>query len=306
LTLNAELEVKREVREFYDSVGWKEIADGLYQNARYEDLRPVAREYVHRCHLRVNRHLPRTGDLFLDAGSGPIQYPEYLEYARGFRYRVCLDISEVALRQARQRIGERGLFVIGDITRLPFEASAFDGLVSLHTIHHLPPGEQEGGFRELVRVLADGGRGVIVYSWGMHSVLMRLARLPIAAATSIRRMLTGEDGSNDRAPSRLGRAESDREGLLSRPGTHTAHHDYRWAKAHLGDLPGFEIRVWRSVSTAFTRALIFDPLLGRIWLRILFRLEESAPRWFGRAGQYPLIVIHKGSSGKASGEESRA
>ena len=37
------MEIKRQVRDFYDSVGWKEIAEGLYQNARYEDLRPVMR-----------------------------------------------------------------------------------------------------------------------------------------------------------------------------------------------------------------------------------------------------------------------
>ena len=55
------------------------MGEGLYQNARYEDLRPVAREYISRCHQRVSRHLPPEGRLFLDAGSGPIQYPEYLD-----------------------------------------------------------------------------------------------------------------------------------------------------------------------------------------------------------------------------------
>ena len=54
-------EVKQQVRAFYDQVGWKTVGEGLYQNARYEDLRPVSREYIHRCHLRVNRHLQPTG-----------------------------------------------------------------------------------------------------------------------------------------------------------------------------------------------------------------------------------------------------
>jgi SAM-dependent methyltransferase len=301
--LDAEIQLKREVRDFYDSVGWKEIADGLYQNARYEDLRPVARDYVHRCHLRVKRHLLPEGKLFLDAGSGPIQYPEYLEYAHGFRSRVCLDISELALRQARQRIGDRGLFIIGDIMRLPFKSSAFDSLVSLHTIHHLPPDDQEGGFRELARVLAEGGKGAIVYSWGGHSALMRLARLPIAAVQAVRRVFSNGERSKDKPHVASPRADAVKDGLLTRPGTHTAHHDYRWALAHLADLPGFEIRVWRSVSTAFTRALIFEPLLGRVWLRILFWLEDLAPHWFGRVGQYPLFVIHKLSTRVAMGEE---
>src|SRR3990172_5725676 len=141
--MNAEIEIKRQVREFYDQVGWQQVSDGVYQNARYEDLRPVAREYVHKCHLRVGRHLRPTGDLFLDAGSGPIQYPEYLEYSRGYHHRVCADISRVALLEARQRIGDRqngghGRFVVADIARLPFSPRTFDSVVSLHTIHHLP------------------------------------------------------------------------------------------------------------------------------------------------------------------------
>lgn len=293
--MDTEIRVKQEVRDFYDSVGWKRIAEGLYQNARYEDLRPVAREYVHRCHLRVKRHLLAEGRMFLDAGSGPIQYPEYLEYAAGFHYRVCLDISSVALGHARERIGERGLYVVGDITRLPFKRSAFDSLASLHALHHLPRAEQEAGFRELARVLADGGLGVIVYSWGEHSPLMRVMRLPIAAAQALRRFLTRRDGLSQVAPGGPRCAGPASDDLLTRPGTHTAHYDYKWAKAHLGDLPGFEIRCWRSVSTAFTRAFIYGPLLGRRWLRALFWLEDRAPLWFGRMGQYPLFVIRKPS-----------
>ena len=50
-------DVKQQVRQFYDQVGWQEVSEGTYQNAHYEDLRPVAREYIHRCHLRVKRHL---------------------------------------------------------------------------------------------------------------------------------------------------------------------------------------------------------------------------------------------------------
>ncbi len=76
--VNSESDIKQDVREFYDLVGWKQIGEDIYQNARYEDLRPVSREYIHRCHVRVTRHLNREGEYLLDAGSGPIQYPEYL------------------------------------------------------------------------------------------------------------------------------------------------------------------------------------------------------------------------------------
>jgi hypothetical protein len=46
------------------------------------------------------------------------------------------------------------------------------------------------------------------------------------------------------------------------------------------------------VSTAFLRALIHRRLLGQDALRLWFALEERAPRWFGRHGMYPLILLH--------------
>ena len=79
---------KQQVREFYDRIGWTQLSDGLYQNARYEDLRPVSRDYIHKCHLRVSRHLASHGRFMLDAGSGPVQWPEYLVYSQGYQYRV--------------------------------------------------------------------------------------------------------------------------------------------------------------------------------------------------------------------------
>ena len=109
---------KQQVREFYDQIGWSQVGDGLYQNARYEDLRPVSRDYIHNCHLRVNRHLSPSGDFLLDAGSGPVQWPEYLAYSENYRYRLCADISITALKEARSKLGERGLYVVADIANL--------------------------------------------------------------------------------------------------------------------------------------------------------------------------------------------
>lgn len=104
----SENNIKQSVREFYDRVGWQFIGETLYQNAQYEDLRPVSQEYLHRCHMRVKRHLAHEGTYYLDAGSGPVQYPEYLLYSEGYRARVCMDISIVGLKEARARLGEHG------------------------------------------------------------------------------------------------------------------------------------------------------------------------------------------------------
>src|SRR5689334_10026342 len=141
-------ETKQKVRELYDEIGWQQEADGNYQNARYEDLRPISAEYIHKARLRVNGALLPTGKLLLDAGSGPVQYDDYLTYSQGYEKRVCLDISIQALREARERIGAHGLFVVGDLASLPFKTDAFDGEVSMHAIHHLPVEEHPRAYAE--------------------------------------------------------------------------------------------------------------------------------------------------------------
>jgi len=275
--------LKAEVRSFYDSVGWTEIGPGLYQNARYEDLRPVTREYIQRCHRRVARHVPASGRFLLDAGSGPIQYPEYLEYSRGYRYRVCLDLSRRALVEARRRVGSHGLYVVGDLAALPFRAHGFEGVVSLHALHHLPPDEQETALRETARVTAEDGTAVVVYAWGDRSGLMAAFRPLIALASVLLRVYRGVR--------RLSPEAAVGAQALRAPGSHSFKHDFRWMTAALERLGGGEIRVWRSVSTAFTRALIHRPLFGGALLRLIYALEEAAPRWFGRHGMYPLIIV---------------
>ena len=51
----------------------------------------------------------------------------------------------------------------------------------------------------------------------------------------------------------------------------------------------YEIYSWRSVSVRFLRAVIHPATGGRLWLRLLFWLEDRFPRFFGEKGQYPLI-----------------
>lgn len=105
---------KESVREFYDQIGWSMEPDGLYQNARYEDLRPVSAEYIHNCHMRITPYFEKGGRYILDAGCGPVQYKEYLSYSEHFEKRVCADISITALIEARKRIGDHGFFVVSD------------------------------------------------------------------------------------------------------------------------------------------------------------------------------------------------
>ena len=289
-------EVKQEVRHFYNQVGWQLVDEDLYQNARYEDLRPVSQEYLHRCHLRVSRYLKPDGQYLLDAGSGPIQYPDYLVYSRGYKYRVCADISITALREARKRIGTHGLFVVADIANLPFKKEVFEGEVSLHTIHHLPKKEHLRAYKELHRVLAPDCTAAVVNSWS-KSRMMKLCDPLIRATNRLRgifKRLIGNPTITE-PTYRIATDETNTKEQGKKPpkGTFTARHDVAWIKDEVGAHMPVEIYVWRSVSVRFTRALIHPSFGGRYWLRLLFWLEDRFPHFFGENGQYPIILISK-------------
>jgi SAM-dependent methyltransferase len=293
-----DVDVKTQVREFYNQVGWQEVGEGLYQNARYEDLRPVAREYIHRCHMRVLRHINSAGRFMLDAGCGPIQYPEYLEYSKGYQARVCVDISIVALQEARKRIGDcrsggHGLFVVADIANLPFQPGAFDSAVSLHTIHHLPRAEHVSAYRELYRVLREGAAGVIVNGWDSPP----LTRLSEALVRLVERVFALKRRSTKEQPQ--GRSQEkpiakDQPGLETGPqGTFVRKSSAASLKQEIGGQMPVEILVWRSVNVRTLRTFVHERWAGRSLLRLLYWLEEKLPHFFGKNGQYPLVVIRK-------------
>lgn len=283
-------EIKQQVRHFYDQTGWQMVSEGMYQNARYEDLRPVAHAYIHRCHLRVGRYLKPSGRYLLDAGSGPIQYPEYLTYSRAYTYRVCADISIVALQEARKRIGDRGLFVVADVANLPFRPEIFEGVVSLHTLHHLPEKDQWKAYDELYRVLRQGCSVVVVNGW-THSVLMErfqwLEKFMERGAGRLQRGLFA------RRVKPAAAVVSVEERQAAPTSTFVQKIDAAHLKQKLQGRMPFEIRVWRTVSTSFLRAVIHPWLGGVLWLSLLYALEERFPAYCGEQGQYPLVIVRK-------------
>ena len=270
-------DTKQKVREFYDEVGWLQEGDGLYQNARYEDLRPVSHEYIHKCHMRVNRHLARQGDILLDAGSGPVQWPEYLTYSENYRHRLCADISITALKEARTRLGDKGLYVVTDIANLPFKPDTFDGIVSMHTIHHLPASEHRKAYMEIFRVLKPGQSAVVVNGW-YRPLIAKITR-PII---QIQRLVSGLPLKKKKAVDL-----DDPFGTFVNKATPSS-----FKKEFLGVFK-YKIYTWRSLSPRILMNLIRPNLLGKFTLKMFYWLEETFPGLMGRIGVYPLIVIRK-------------
>jgi SAM-dependent methyltransferase len=260
---------KDRVREFYDTTGWQIDETGGFTDATLF-VDPGSEEYLGRCRARVREHLPESGQYLLDVASGPVHFPEYRAYSDGFEHRVCVDLSVVALRAARHNVGDSGVYVLGDVTALPFKDGSIDAIVSLHTLYHVPEQEQAAGFREIHRVLKPGGTAVVVYYWQTTpwrelSLPARLAVLPMRAA---RRLLR-----------RVASSSADAPDLYYFAHTRGWFTGQRWP---------FEadIRCWSSLSPGLVEKL------PRPVTRLLFRLESRFPHLMGRFG-YPMIVIRK-------------
>ena len=168
----------RSTRAFYDEGGWATDTDGLYEDTKkFVDTRPTSLRFTRACMERLQKYFNKGGQYLLDAGSGPIAHEELLGYSEKFDKRVCLDLSIPALREAQRKLGDRGIYLQGDLTNLPIQSNVIDAVMSYHVIYQLPPHLQAAAFRELWRVLKPGGVAVIVYWWAEPRLPWRVQRV---------------------------------------------------------------------------------------------------------------------------------
>jgi ubiquinone/menaquinone biosynthesis C-methylase UbiE len=120
-------------------------------------------------HMKFGRRLLRTRkfDLrgmksILDVGSGAGQIAGHLlEFADVDAQITCTDLSAQMLRRARNRLkSPRPVFVVADVTALPFADGSFDGITCGYVLEHVP--EPEKGLSECARVLRKGGRMLLL------------------------------------------------------------------------------------------------------------------------------------------------
>jgi ubiquinone/menaquinone biosynthesis C-methylase UbiE len=259
-----DLNAEENVRQFYDKKGWNTDQAGTTKDAElWEDLRECAADYVRLCRLKLLKHLPKTGDLFLDAASGPIQYPEYLEYSAGFTKRVCVDLSQTALDQAKQKLGDRGEYVCTSILDLPFPKDSFDAVTSLHTIYHINKDQQEAAVRQLIRVTKPGKKVIIIYA-NPDRLMARLKRLVVKTKAA------PETGVIYYYP-----------------------HPLSWWQ-RFSDQCNVEVLPWRTLTALDSKLFIPGAAwLGKQVLRSVLALEERFPGLATRFGAYPMVLLTK-------------
>jgi phosphatidylethanolamine/phosphatidyl-N-methylethanolamine N-methyltransferase len=115
----------------------------------------------------------RTGGRILEVGVGTgISLPDYSPKNRIFG----VDISEMMLRKAQDRVTELGLrhvegLAVMDAAHLDFPAASFDVVVAQYVITAVP--DPEGTLDEFARVVKPGGEIVLLSRIGAETGLRR-------------------------------------------------------------------------------------------------------------------------------------
>lgn len=271
---------KAQVFSYYNDLEY--IAGGedkaLYADTgQWVDYRPVAIDYVRRSFRRAGQYLDGSGKFYLDAASGPIGLSEYIDLSKRYETRICVDLSFRALTQARANLTkQRGLFICADITRLPLADGCCDAVLSQHTLYHVPADEQEAAVLELYRVAKPGATVGIVYNWFHHAWLMNATLAPVQLYRFARYLAARVYGRLFARGKRL----------------YFFVHGPGWFR-RFPFRQHMEFYCWRTANKYFLRAFAHEWLGGRSLLAWLSRMEDRYPRFFGRYGDYPIIVIRK-------------
>ncbi len=274
-------EEKKIVQAFYDDYGWSTTGDGAFNDTQqFTDMRPLAQDYQRYCNARIGRELPG-GQYLLDVASGAIPHPEYLHFSRHYEVRICVDFSIRALREARRKLGDAGLYLLGDITCLPLASGTIDSTISLHTVYHVPQAEQATAINELVRVTKPGGRVVVVYVWAA-SLLMTTAFGLRGILGRLRRWLQAKTPPPSPASPDA-----------SKPPLYFAPHDHAWFKQNVAARHAARLKVWSAVSMIFQARFFSERGLGPLTVAVVKLFEDRLPWLAGRYGQYPMFVIDK-------------
>ena len=270
-------DAEKRVSKFYNSVGWEVDGEITEDAKRWEDLREHAKEYITKCRLRVLDHIPSDGEFILDMASGPIQYPEYMEFSKNYKKRYCVDLSSVALDAAKRKIGDHGVFINGSFFDIDLEENYFDCSISLHTVYHMDKDKQEAAVRKLLYVTKHKKPVVIVYSNPntFFSVFKSfLVNFRLLNSASEREIANGnmKDNLNERL--------------------YFYQHPVCWWE-RFTDVADVKVFPWRSFSSDLQKKLIPNNRFGSVLFKMLFSLENRFPDFFVKYFQYYTVVLTK-------------
>ncbi len=263
-----------ETQAFYEKQGWQADEDGLFGDTKtFVDMRAVPLEHTRKSLKRLGKYFAKGGEVLLDAGSGPIAHDELLEYGEKFDKRICVDLSAQGLSVARGKLGEKGVYLQGDLTRLPLKDNSVDAVTCNHVLYQIPTALQIEAFKEIWRVLKPGGTAVIIYWWSHSPIEWRLGKLL----------------------EKFVRDPANGEAVYEAPeGEKPAHFPMSRHEFAAQDWPfDYELDVFRSVSNGFMKRFVSDDWRGRAFLGAFGLLHRIAPGFAGKYGAMPVIILRK-------------
>ena len=197
--------VGQTLRAFYDTYGWKrdEATGYLKGELLHEDLDERTQRYWDNNEMRYQRYFSDGGRFFLDAGCGA--KPRKC-LAEGFQMHVCVDISILGLKEAREKIGDSGAYVLADLASLPFKEGSFDAALVCHCLYHVEKDLQFVVLDEMYRSIKTGKNILVFYSsrYNLISVAHMVPKLLLASGNllrnSFRRLRRREASASDSMP----------------------------------------------------------------------------------------------------------
>ena len=148
----------------------REIVERGYDEGDYMGyfhLRETLDERETRFFSELEKHVPVDGKI-LDLGSGTgIPYDKFL-VEKGFQV-TGLDISEKHVNCARKNVTD-AIFIKADFSRYDLDKEAYDAIISLYSIFHIPRDEHEALLKKIFYALKP--EGVFLATLGVEDMEM--------------------------------------------------------------------------------------------------------------------------------------
>jgi SAM-dependent methyltransferase len=261
-----EIMAGKNVRKFYDTYGWKSETDcGRYLNDKRYGPPDTPLKDEKGCEARYWSYFDDGGRLFLDAGCGakPIT-----QIGHKFQRHVCVDISLTGLTEARRKLGKQGLYVVADLSALPFKDQVFDGVIASYCLYQIENDAQVSAVREFYRVVQEN-KIILVFYVAKNSLISVAHRL-VKAVMRIRPR-SGNNGTESIPPPEF----------------------YAQSPFRLGQgFPSVDITCLRTLSRVESHILRKLGLLETA-LRLFSFLERKFPHAMLWVGAYAAIRIQK-------------
>ena len=271
---------KERVFKYYNEINY-DLKNSLkiYEDSpKWVDFRGVSSVYIRNSFTKAKGYLNPGGKYLLDIASGPIGFKEYVDLSENFKFRICADISVNALIRAKYNFNhKKGIYICADITNIPLKDNVCDSVLCQHTLYHIPKDEQKNAVDEMYRVVKPDSSVAIVYSLFYHSWFMNITLFPVQLYR-IARHLAGK------AYVRL---------FNSKPRLYFYSHSLGWFRNNFTYSKKIDVYCWRSTNKYFLNLYVHKWLGGENLLKCLRKSEDKHPKFWGKFGEYPIIIINK-------------